>query len=367
MVNIEFFLRIVFIYTAVLTLVAIARARFSALRLPCLAVVTCYTSLPLWVIFAYEGCSLPLIQMAFAAKMKWCTLREFAADREPCLTPSAIDRYGIGLPFAFAFLVAKIVGSYGELIGRAKNGFSAFGTGNLSACIQGTLSASARAVIALVSSKSASVNVNCDAAASASALDSVSVSARLPLLGLAHARIAAIVAVVFSKLALLSPDLFAASVAGDRRRGDLCQPATLTRAEIAPVAPVLAGRSLNHFAACTARHFGLGSDGGFRTELRAINVCAGYLTRSSFDFFAAGSARNLNSVAGLSHKKHLLLVIDRMLIEGIRTRAEGVAILTECALPVNKCMPSIGVLYHILGVFSMTEACNVWGAHGYSN
>lgn len=47
---------------------------------------------------------------------------------------------------------------------------------------------------------------------------------------------------------------------------------------------------------------------------------------------------------GSTHKKYLLLVVDRVLVEGIRTLTEGIVTITGFMLSVNKYMPSTGVI-----------------------
>jgi hypothetical protein len=106
----------------------------------------------------------------------------------------------------------------------------------------------------------------------------------------------------------------------------------------------IAGRRLVIRTRLALLHLASMSTGASRAAIvmRAASKAVGF----AFENLVAIGARNFDAIAGPGHKKRLLLVVDRVLVEGIRALTRGMASIVQCTLLVNNCMPSTGVFYH---------------------
>lgn len=123
-VNVKFATKLLFGQSTMLALIAVALAGLASLLLPVLAIVAGGPTLPLVMIFAYEGSGHPLRLMFLATKVIWRSLCNAAIHFK--WGTALRTGYGdlIDLPLIFAIVVAKIVFSYRELIWRTGEDFT---------------------------------------------------------------------------------------------------------------------------------------------------------------------------------------------------------------------------------------------------
>lgn len=362
-VNIKFAAKLLFGQSAILALVAVALACLAPLFFPVLAVVASYATLPLWVIFTYEGSGHPLRHVFFAAKVVWCSLCNAAIH----FKWGAALRTGYGdlidLPLVFAIVVAKIVFSYRELIRRTGEDFSAMIARHFDSPIKILLAARVGTIVRLVLGEGVLVDRHELPASIARYFNLAFVPAWLSLFCLAHARVAAIVVLILGEIALRSRYFLATCHTGDRFRSYLCGMATLAGTVDAVLVFTSAGRSQEILATSGTDYFCLGRNRGLGTRLRAVAVRSSHLARRSLDHFPTSRARYFDSIAGC-HKKTSCQCLTGCLSRAYGHQQKALQSIADRLLPVNKCMPSTVQVYHDKGQFAMTKACSLGGRHG---